>query len=1129
MNARQPARALRATVLLLAGTLLAGTVQAGPVAGLRTQMTRPDGTAVDVRVWGDEYHQHVENLAGYTLVRDARDGRICYAELAADGRRLVSTGVSSTAAPPERLQPGIALPGDVVMARREAAREAAGQPRRGSDKLDYPLPATHGEVRGIAVLVDFSDDAATIDPAEIDAFLNQPGYDRFGNNGSVRDYYHDVSGAQLDLTHEVSTYYYRAAHPKSWYEDPSQSPGYRARQLVTEALEDLDRRGFDFSSHDANGDGYVDLVSLFYAGVPEWSFSSGLWPQSGDFGFHADGVMARIWQVSNLGDTLRIGIPVHEIGHALCQWPDLYDYGGESFGIGQFCVMSDPTDLLNPVQPSGPLKLAAEWAEVELLDGVMDEVAAPADGSLVYALYHPWVDTELYVVESRQQAGRDAALPDAGLAIWHVDWRGSNNREARLPDIHYMVTLVQADGNWDLENRRNRGDDTDLFKAPLATEFDPQTDPPARWWRLSHADLHITDIGAPGDTVRFSFHDGVGVHPIELVNEPPGLEAPWRITGAGGYVKSGTGTHTAYVPETGSYVVTWLDVPGWQAAPSSTVLVTGDEPRPEVSGLYTHPPFSATEVPALVETDRGLGGLAADHDDDGDLDLFIHRRDAGDLLLRNEGGWQFTDITPDLLRTETTSLAAQWADVDADGDRDLFVVREEGQTVLLRQAAGGGFAAAEALPPDVGDVRAAVWIDYDGDGRLDLHLVRDGQPDLLLNAPDKNAPRLDEFAALAILPGQGFARRQGAAWCDYDGDGRLDLYSVTLYGQNLLVNNQLPDAFANATHGGLGLPWRAGAAAWGDYDNDGDFDLYYAQDGALDVLFTQYGGTFVMESSTRVNTPGNGKDVAWADFDNDGHLDLYLARAGQPDRLLLGDGERHWDEAPLLIPDVGGMSMAVVAADLDGDGGVDLTVVRDDGPALLLHNTMSRGNWLQVEVESAGSLGEPVGAVVTVHTGSESRVRQVDARSGPSVVSRRVHFGLGATTAVDSLVIEWPDGAVQVERDVAVNQLLDVRREGAGPDHDLPGVTRLDRPYPNPFNPAVNLAVDMARAGPARLEVFDVRGRLVTTLHEGPLDPGRHLFRWEGRGSGRAVAAGVYLVRFTADGAHQYERMTLVR
>ena len=91
-----------------------------------------------------------------------------------------------------------------------------------------------------------------------------------------------------------------------------------------------------------------------------------------------------------------------------------------------------------------------------------------------------------------------------------------------------------------------------------------------------------------------------------------------------------------------------------------------------------------------------------------------------------------------------------------------------------------------------------------------------------------------------------------------------------------------------------------------------------------------------------------------------------------------------------------------------------------------------------------------------------------------------------------------------------------------------PAQYRLGDSYPNPFNPAVVLPLDLATdATTVSLRVYDVLGRRVRQVWQGPLGAGQHRFVWDGRDeAGRAVAAGVYVYRVEMDGQVEAKKTT---
>jgi M6 family metalloprotease-like protein len=521
---RERRRCIRGPSLVCAvlfGISAAPAALGAPAFGEIFNIRQPDGELVAVRIWGDEFFQHVESLDGYTLVRDPKTNIICYAALAPDGNSLLSTGIRAGTVDVDELS----LPKHVRISPQAVAQLVAAARARWADGeravLDAaigpdaaePGPPSSGNVQALCLIVDFSDEPGTIPPSNVDNFCNQVGYTGYGNNGSVRDYFYDVSDGHLVYTNYVPPAYYRAAHPKTYYEDPNISYGTRARELIIEALNDLESGGFDFSQYDANGDGLVDGINCFYAGYTRNAWAEGLWPHSWTVYWSADGVQTYKYQISDMGSSLSLGTFCHENGHMICYWPDLYDYDYDSRGTGAFCLMSS-TGSTNPREPCAPLKDISGWSVTDLLTSPAAGLSVSAGVNHFYKYPHPTDSSEYYMIENRQQSGRDTTIADSGIAIWHVDTTGDNSYQQMTCTLHYQVTLVQADGDWDLENDRNSGDSTDLWAAPTYTTFDSLTTPAATWWCDGNAGLTIDGVSESGETMTFNFgRDGLGVSP----------------------------------------------------------------------------------------------------------------------------------------------------------------------------------------------------------------------------------------------------------------------------------------------------------------------------------------------------------------------------------------------------------------------------------------------------------------------------------------------------------------------------------------------------------------------------------------------------------------------------------------
>jgi hypothetical protein len=101
---------------------------------------------------------------------------------------------------------------------------------------------------------------------------------------------------------------------------------------------------------------------------------------------------------------------------------------------------------------------------------------------------------------------------------------------------------------------------------------------------------------------------------------------------------------------------------------------------------------------------------------------------------------------------------------------------------------------------------------------------------------------------------------------------------------------------------------------------------------------------------------------------------------------------------------------------------------------------------------------------------------------------------------------------------------------GATDASQAPSATRIHANYPNPFNPNTSIRFDLHQHGRVRLDVYDLAGRLVKHLADGPMTAGTQAVRWDGTDSaGRKVATGVYVARLAAGGTVDTHRMVLLK
>ena len=430
-------------------------------------------------------------------------------------------------------------------------------------------------------------------------------------------------------------------------------------------------------------------------------------------------------------------------------------------------------------------------------------------------------------------------------------------------------------------------------------------------------------------------------------------------------------------------------------------------------------------------TGYGVGAMAGDYDGDGDVDLYVLNY-GPNVLYRNRGDGTFEDATAaagvagqqKINRFAKWSTNAVFLDHDQDGDLDLYVSNYmafdpsyrsyylpqgmPGATSYLGQAStlyrndGGTFTdvtrEAGLLRP-MGKGMGASVVDYDGDGDPDIFEANDAMANYLFrNNGDGTFTDVAGVVHVAYnQAGEQTASMHGS-FGDVNGDGRLDLYVADLTYGALYVNTAARVFTDRSIVSGVS-PAAGKFSGWGaglhDFDNDGHLDLFVATGGSHHLF-------------------------------------------GEQDRLFRNRGEGKFADASLRCGGhfkVKRVGRGAAFGDLDNDGDVDIVVVNNDPDSApsLLRNDNRGGHWLAVKVVGTRSNKDGVGALITVKAGGRTQVREVQrATSYLSSSDVRAHFGLGAAAVVDEVQVRWPrkGATVQRLRGVKADQILKIVEPG---------------------------------------------------------------------------------------------------
>jgi len=449
-------------------------------------------------------------------------------------------------------------------------------------------------------------------------------------------------------------------------------------------------------------------------------------------------------------------------------------------------------------------------------------------------------------------------------------------------------------------------------------------------------------------------------------------------------------------------------------------------------------------------------------------------------FFRNNGDGTFTDVTLRVgLDDRHWSMAAGALDYDGDGDTDVYLLNYGPNVFYLNNGDGTFSDITDSLglkgPETLNgftkwSVGVSFW-DYNQDNRVDLMVGNflafdpayvspttpnmmphpseyDGQASMLYHQ-NENGTFSDVTEKLSLYYPQ--SKCMGLTLFDYDDDVDLDLFQGNDHQKNFLFRNdgnliftEVGDKSGVAVND-QGIPTGSMHGSIGDVDGDGLIDLLVV-DLRYGALYKNIGSGIFTDitdlSGVKAAFAGKGAwGAALFDYDNDGDLDIFSANGlaeelvKQKALLLENDGYGNFTD---IGPNVStyfeelrsGRGAAVW--DFDNDGDRDIMVSHIDlkrTPILLRNDGGNQNHWLGLTLVGNKGPASAIGAKVTINSGNLKQVLVNQwATTYLSYHDPRLHIGLGKNEIVDQLEIRWPDGEIEVFKDLIVDRYIVIKQ-----------------------------------------------------------------------------------------------------
>lgn len=483
------------------------------------------------------------------------------------------------------------------------------------------------------------------------------------------------------------------------------------------------------------------------------------------------------------------------------------------------------------------------------------------------------------------------------------------------------------------------------------------------------------------------------------------------------------------------------------------------------------------------------GNATVDIDGDGDTEIIFGSADSMLHVIQSDGTEM--DGFPLVAGNKFESTPAV-GDVDNDGDLEIVIGSKDNKIYVVQH--DGEYEAIYTFSHYILSTVALYDLDADGD----LEIIAGSFNDEI-TVVHHDGTELDGFPV--TLEDK---ITTGASIGDVNSDGNLNIV-VGTWGDRVHVLNldgteapgfpiELTDKVRTAT-----------VLANIDGSADGSLEILFGCD---DNYFYAYDGLGNEIWSFSAGGQNVQSDPAVADMDGDGDLEIVFGGLDRNIYVLDHNGAL-LDGWPVLTD--GAIYSSAAIADIDGDGFAEIFIGSNDQ---MLYGLYLDGT--SVSGFPAGSTDKIEGSPSIAHLDDDGDVEVIAGTDDALIVIDIYSAG--------ELGSYWPTHRGNLHRTGAMPIIVSVSENSK-----LPVAFTLNANYPNPFNPSTQISFEVPEAGDVKLQVLDIRGRVLETLISEHLSPSEYTVTWNGEVDGKPANAGVYLYRLTSPEGSLVRKMILLK